>query len=66
MTADSHTDLIYYESAPGLQGLHVYQFDKQTVGGESSLVDVFHVAGKTEFVFIGCFECQNVSFSQNN
>merc|ERR1712226_1209571 len=41
---DYHMDLIYYESAPGLQGLHTYHFHPLTVGGDSFLLDVFAVA----------------------
>ena len=42
---DLHMDLIYYESAPGLQGLHAYLFDDSVGGGYSLLLDVFAFAG---------------------
>ncbi|KAK3093261.1 hypothetical protein FSP39_013394 [Pinctada imbricata] len=41
---DFHMDLIYYESAPGLQLLHCMRFDSCVEGGESLLLDIFHVA----------------------
>ena len=39
-----HMDLIYMESAPGLQYLLCRQNDKSVVGGTSILVDTFAVA----------------------
>ena len=39
-----HVDLMYLESPPGLQFLHCVRFDEDVKGGESTLVDVFHVA----------------------
>jgi len=39
-----HQDLVYYESPPGLQLLHCISFDERIVGGESTLMDIFHVA----------------------
>ncbi|XP_022333669.1 2-(trimethylamino)ethylphosphonate dioxygenase-like isoform X2 [Crassostrea virginica] len=41
---DFHMDLIYYESAPGLQLLHCMKFDDRVQGGESTLLDLFYVA----------------------
>lgn len=41
---DFHMDLIYYESAPGLQLLHCLKFDECVEGGESTLLDLFYVA----------------------
>eukprot|EP00053_Salpingoeca_punica_P012738 m.114490 g.114490 ORF g.114490 m.114490 type:complete len:477 (-) comp16025_c0_seq11:1515-2945(-) len=34
-----HQDLIYYESAPGLQLLHCLRFDDEVTGGETTLLD---------------------------
>lgn len=39
-----HVDLMYLESPPGLQFLHCMRFDEDVKGGESTLVDVLHVA----------------------
>jgi hypothetical protein len=39
-----HQDLIYYESAPGLQILHCLRFDEGVQGGESALLDGFAAA----------------------
>ncbi|KAI0210552.1 Trimethyllysine dioxygenase [Lamellibrachia satsuma] len=39
-----HTDLAYYESPPGLQFLHCLRYDTCVRGGESYLVDAWHVA----------------------
>lgn len=41
---DLHMDLIYYESAPGIQLLHCVRFDDVVQGGESVLLDSFLVA----------------------
>ncbi|XP_061168815.1 CSC1-like protein 2 [Saccostrea echinata] len=41
---DFHMDLIYYESAPGLQLLHCMKFDECVEGGQSILLDLFYVA----------------------
>lgn len=41
---DFHIDLNYYESPPGLLMLHCTQFDECVEGGESMLLDIFHVA----------------------
>jgi alpha-ketoglutarate-dependent taurine dioxygenase len=41
---DVHVDLVYYESAPGLQLLHCRQFDDGVRGGESTFVDGFFAA----------------------
>ncbi|XP_074659589.1 2-(trimethylamino)ethylphosphonate dioxygenase-like isoform X2 [Tubulanus polymorphus] len=41
---DLHMDLIYYESAPGLQFLHCIKFNEDVQGGESELLDSFLVA----------------------
>ncbi|XP_069128962.1 gamma-butyrobetaine dioxygenase-like [Argopecten irradians] len=38
-----HTDLPYYESAPGIQFLHCLKFDVSLVGGETIFVDLFAV-----------------------
>lgn len=39
-----HMDLIYYEAPPGIQLFHSIQFDNSVIGGDSILLDVFHVA----------------------
>nr|XP_039274267.1 probable gamma-butyrobetaine dioxygenase [Styela clava] len=39
-----HQDLPYYEAMPGVQLLHALEFDDSIKGGESQLVDLFHVA----------------------
>ncbi|ELT94056.1 hypothetical protein CAPTEDRAFT_227933 [Capitella teleta] len=39
-----HMDLAYYESPPGLQFLHCLKFDDCVEGGDSLLVDAWHVA----------------------
>ncbi|CAH3032730.1 unnamed protein product [Porites lobata] len=39
-----HSDLVYYESPPGLQFLHCLRFDPEVEGGESIFVDAFEVA----------------------
>jgi hypothetical protein len=41
---DYHQDLIYYESAPGIQLLHCLKNDRCVQGGESLLLDVFKAA----------------------
>lgn len=39
-----HSDLVYYESPPGLQFIHCIRFDDTIKGGESLIVDSFDVA----------------------
>lgn len=39
-----HMDLLYYESPPGIQLLHVLKFDYLVKGGDSVFLDVFPVA----------------------
>jgi len=41
-----HMDLMYYESPPGLQLLHCLRFDADVRGGQSLLIDAFHVAAQ--------------------
>ena len=41
---DPHVDLVYYESAPGLQFLHCLEFDPEVTGGDSTFVDGLEVA----------------------
>lgn len=36
-------DLVYYESPPGLQLLHCLRNDDDIIGGESILLDAYHV-----------------------
>nr|XP_039253301.1 probable gamma-butyrobetaine dioxygenase [Styela clava] len=46
-----HQDLMWYESAPGVQVLHALRFDKEVIGGESKIVDLFgcvEILRKTE------------------
>lgn len=38
-----HTDLPFYESAPGIQFLHCLKFDDSLIGGETIFVDLFAV-----------------------
>lgn len=40
----SHQDLLLYESAPGVQLLHAFRFDKEIKGGESKIVDLIGCA----------------------
>lgn len=44
-----HTDLAYYESPPGLQLLHCLRYDSCVIGGESYLVDAWHIAEQMRF-----------------
>ncbi|KAJ7388315.1 hypothetical protein OS493_038574 [Desmophyllum pertusum] len=53
---DYHMDLMYYESAPGLQLLHCLRFDPEVEGGESTFVDSFHVAEEFRKQFPDDFE----------
>ncbi|CAN0342703.1 unnamed protein product, partial [Ectocarpus sp. 6 AP-2014] len=39
-----HMDLVYYESAPGLQLLHCLEFDEGEKGGQTSFLDAFAAA----------------------
>ncbi|XP_014674258.1 PREDICTED: probable gamma-butyrobetaine dioxygenase [Priapulus caudatus] len=39
-----HTDLVYYESPPGLQLLHCISCNDNIIGGESTFRDGFHAA----------------------
>ncbi|RNA16072.1 gamma-butyrobetaine dioxygenase-like isoform X1 [Brachionus plicatilis] len=44
MGLEFHMDLMYYESAPGIQFLHCLKFDRQIIGGESIFADAFQIA----------------------
>lgn len=53
---DLHMDLMYYESAPGLQLLHCLRYDPEVEGGESLFLDSFHVAEEFRKQFPEQFE----------
>ena len=53
---DLHQDLAYYESPPGMQLLHVLQFDESVHGGESTFLDGFALAEYMREVYPQSFQ----------
>lgn len=51
-----HMDLMYYESAPGLQFLHCLEFDETICGGESIFLDVFKAVERFRERYPGDFD----------